>query len=72
MEEAGSMKWFFYLDARSVIQLNAPATVGGLLGDAHSEVKVGDNFCGVSYAVMRDAKGGIIEVDAKGHGELKE
>jgi hypothetical protein len=69
-EVAKEMKWFFNLDRNDVVQLVCRIEGNNFIGDARREVKPGESFFGVSYASLRVAKFGTVEVDVKGNGTL--
>lgn len=64
------MKWFFHTDGVGAIQLIATFESGPVLGDLRRTVEKDGNFFGVTYAAMREAKAGTIEVDEDGKAEL--
>lgn len=62
------MQWFFNLDKDGTVQLRARAEgADGMVGDAREEVREGEDFYGVSYAQLRDAASGVVDVkDGRG------
>jgi hypothetical protein len=55
------MKWFFET-VGDVVHLDARLEDGDMLGDAHTEVRQGEDFFGVSYDALRKAGGGVVEI----------
>jgi HK97 family phage prohead protease len=64
--EPSRMNWYFQL-VGSIVHLDARLEDGDMLGDAHTEISRGENFYGVDYDALREAKNGVVEVsDDKG------
>ena len=61
------MKWFFNMDRNDVVQLISRIEGNNFIGDARREVKAGESFFGVSYASLRVAKFGTVEVERQWH-----
>lgn len=55
------MNWFFEM-VGDVVHLDARLEDGEMLGDAHTELHEGQEFFGVSYDALRDAKNGCVEI----------
>jgi hypothetical protein len=64
------MKWFFGLSDDGVVRLQARAEGDGMIGDARETVTAKQNFYGVSYVALRDAKSGVVEVNEAGKGRI--
>lgn len=63
------MRWYFSLDG-DVVVVRARAEAGRMLGDLCEELRAGEEIFGVSYAALRLAGGGSIEVSAAGRGRI--
>lgn len=64
------MKWFFHLLTDGTIRLMARLESNGAIGDMHEDLKPGGNFHGISYDILREARGGIVVLDTKGKAVL--
>jgi hypothetical protein len=65
------MNWFFNLESDGVVHLMARLEDGDAIGDAHNEVQAGEEFYGVSYDEMKQARSGRVEVDDEGRGHIR-
>lgn len=55
-------RWYFRAK-RNWIELRSRATGEGVVGDARDEVSPGGDFLGVTYAELKKAKAGIVEIE---------
>jgi hypothetical protein len=56
-----SERWYFHLEGETVV-LRARLEGDGLLGDAFSEIRPGQNALGLSYEELRAAGAGTVVI----------